>query len=135
MDSKLRDQLASRGIPTFRWAELFEEYDPGMYAAYASWTMRAREHVELEGKVREFIAIAIDCVVAWPSPYIDSHFNKALDEGATVQELADVIVAAGRLMGPHAYIHGFNVLETVVNDRVAKGLPTPRNKADLAPKA
>jgi alkylhydroperoxidase/carboxymuconolactone decarboxylase family protein YurZ len=73
-------------------------------------------------------------VVAWPSPYVDSHFNRALDEGATVQELADVILAAGRLMGPHSYIHGFNVLETVVNDRLEKGLPTPRRKADIHPK-
>jgi alkylhydroperoxidase/carboxymuconolactone decarboxylase family protein YurZ len=133
MDEELRQRLAARGIPTFRWAEVFYEYDPEMYRAYVEWTTRARETVELDEKVREFISIAIDCVVMWPSPYIDSHFNRALDLGASLQELADVILAAGRLMGPHSYIHGFNALETVVNDRAAKGLPAPRRRADVGP--
>ena len=128
----LKARLSAREIPTMRWGELFYEYDPEMYEAYATWTDTARRHVELEPKVREMIAIAIDCVVMWPSPGIDYHFHRALEEGATLQELADVVLATGRMMGPHSYSHGFSALEKVVEERAAKGLPTPRRREDRA---
>lgn len=121
----LKAEMAEHELPVFRWGELFYEYDPGMYEAYVAWTTRAREHVELEPKVREFIAIAIDSVVMWPSPYIDVHMNKAFDAGATAQEIADVVLATGRLMGPHSYTHGLNTLEKVVNERRAREAVTP----------
>jgi alkylhydroperoxidase/carboxymuconolactone decarboxylase family protein YurZ len=128
----LKARLSAREIPTMRWGELFYEYDPEMYEAYANWTSTARQHVELEPKVREMIGIAIDCVVMWPSPGIDYHFHRALEEGATLQELADVVLATGRMMGPHSYSHGFSTLERVVEERAAKGLPTRRRRADRA---
>jgi alkylhydroperoxidase/carboxymuconolactone decarboxylase family protein YurZ len=128
---ELRKKMTAHELPMFRWAELFYEHDPGMYTAYVDWTTRAREHIELDPKIREFIAVAIDCVVMWPSPYLDVHMNKAFDAGATVQELADVVLATGRLMGPHSYTHGFNALEKVVNDRDAKGYRTPKRRSDL----
>lgn len=133
MPEKLRKKMTANALPIFRWGELFYEYDPGMYTAYVDWTTRARKHVELDPKVREFIAIAIDCVVMWPSPYLDVHISKAFDAGATVQEIADVILATGRLMGPHSYTHGFNALEKVVLERKAKRLTTPRRRATARP--
>ncbi len=130
---ELRDTMAANELPVLHWSELFYEYDPQTYAAYVAWTTRARQHIELDPKIREFIAIAIDCVVAWPSPYIDVHLNKAFDAGATVQEIADVIMATGRLMGPHSYTHGFYALEKVLGEREAKGLKTPRRREKLDP--
>jgi alkylhydroperoxidase/carboxymuconolactone decarboxylase family protein YurZ len=127
----LRKVMEDHELPMFSWAESFYKYDPGMYEAYVAWTTRSREHVELDPKIREFIAIAIDAVVQWPSPYYDVHMNKALNAGATAQEIADVILATGRLMGPHAYTHGLDTLERVLKEREAQGLRTPLTKADL----
>jgi alkylhydroperoxidase/carboxymuconolactone decarboxylase family protein YurZ len=87
--------------------------------------------VELEPKIREMVAIVVNCVVMWPSPYADVHFNRALDEGATVQELADVVLATGRMVGPHAYTHGFNLLAKVLAERAESGLSSPRRRDDL----
>ncbi|MCU1495697.1 MAG: gamma-carboxymuconolactone decarboxylase [Acidimicrobiaceae bacterium] len=126
----LREIMTRNELPMFSWAESFYRYDPGMYEAYVAWTTRAREHVELEPKVREFLAIAIDSVVSWPSPYFDVHMNKAFDAGATAQEIADVILATGRLMGPHAYTHGLNTLDKVVKERGEKGLKTPMHRGE-----
>jgi alkylhydroperoxidase/carboxymuconolactone decarboxylase family protein YurZ len=127
----LRKVLAENELPVLGWAEAFYRFDPEMYESYVAWTTRARVNVELEPKVRELIAIAIDSVVMWPSPYIDVHINRAISAGATVQEIADTILESGRLMGPHSYSHGFNALDNVLKDREARGVPTPMRKSDL----
>jgi alkylhydroperoxidase/carboxymuconolactone decarboxylase family protein YurZ len=128
---ELESRLSERHIPAMAWGKVFYEYDPGMYQAYVEWTTRARQHVELEPKIREMVAIVVNCVVAWPSPYADVHFHRALEEGATVQELADVVLATGRMVGPHAYTHGFNLLAKVLEDRERAGQPSPRSRSDL----
>jgi hypothetical protein len=79
---ELESRLSERHIPAMAWGKVFYEYDPGMYKAYVEWTTRARQHVELEPKIREMVAIVVNCVVAWPSPYADVHFHRALEEGA-----------------------------------------------------
>lgn len=125
-------ELTAHDIPVMPWGKLFHEYNPDMYRAYVEWTTKSRQHVELEPKVREMISIAINCVVMWPSPYFDFHVNRALDEGATVQELADVVLATGRVMGPHSYTHGLYALDNAVKDRAARGEPVPRRRSDLS---
>ena len=129
MDERVRAKIVSHGLPLRRWQEFFAEYDPDLFSAYVDWWTRARQHVELEDKVREFVAVAIDAVVDYPG--IDMHIHMALDAGATVQELVDVVIATGRLMGPHALNRGLTAVDNVVQERQRDGRPTPRRKADL----
>src|ERR1700694_5162247 len=144
MDAKLRDKLASRGIPTFRWAELFDEYDAGRYAEYADWTYAQGAHrarrkgprvYRHRDRLRSHVALAVfRRAVQRQMPPPQPGRAESFDDGTAAQELADVILAAGRLMGPHSYIHGFNGFENVVRDRKAKGIPTPRRNGELVPK-
>jgi alkylhydroperoxidase/carboxymuconolactone decarboxylase family protein YurZ len=127
---QLEGRLAEHHIPAMEWGQIFHDFDPGMYQAYVEWTVRARQHVALEPKIREMVAIVVNCVVAWPSPYADVHYHRALEEGATVQELADVVLATGRLAGPHAYTHGLNLLAKVLADRAKDGRPSRRGRAE-----
>lgn len=127
---QLEARLAEQHIPAMEWGRVFHEFDPEMYRAYVEWTSRARRHVELEPKIREMVAIVVNCVVAWPSPYADVHYHRALEEGATVQELADVVLATGRLTGPHAYTHGLNLLAKVLEERHRNGLPSRRTRSE-----
>ena len=126
MDRKDRDRLEAAGVKILRWQEVLSEYDPDFFAALTDWSIRGRKHQELDPKVREFILIAIDAVVAYPN--IDIHFNNAFDMGATIVELVDVIAATGRLMGPHPMNHGLTALDRVIEDRRSKGLKTPRSR-------
>lgn len=131
MDEEVKAKIQAHGLPLTAWQEMFAEYDPEMFSAYVDWWTRARQHKELEPKVREFIAVAIDAVVDYPG--ITSHVNFALDAGATVQELVDVVIATGRLMGPHAFNRGLTAIEKVVHEREADGRPVQHRREDLPP--
>lgn len=126
MDAKTLDEMRAGGFPTVGWHDVLVKYNPGMLDAYFAWSARSQQHTELPVKVREFIIVAIDAVVAWPSPYIDIHIHNAFDAGATIQELVEVIGTAGFLMGPHALNHGLLCLEKVIQERQADGRATPR---------
>lgn len=118
------------GYPTYKWNEIWKSYDPPKQALYEQWTTQMLTQSELPPKVREFIFVAVDAIVAWPSPYIDGHIHKAFDTGATIQELVEVIETSGYLMGVHALNHGLTSLEHVIEERRAAGRPTPRDAAE-----
>jgi alkylhydroperoxidase/carboxymuconolactone decarboxylase family protein YurZ len=129
--SDILERMRQENLPIFRWAEFFAEQDPEMLASYIDWTTRARQNREIDDKVREFITIAIDAVVSWPSPYIDVHINAAFDAGATRQELLEVVLVAGRLMGPHAMNHGLTAVDKVIREREAAGQKTPVSRESV----
>jgi alkylhydroperoxidase/carboxymuconolactone decarboxylase family protein YurZ len=122
----------SMDYPKYRWNQIWEQYDPDKLALYQQWSNTMLHHRELPPKVREFIFVAVDAIVAWPSPYIDGHIHAAFDNGATVQELVEVIEVAGYLMGVHALNHGLTSLEKVVEERRAAGRSTPRDAEEVA---
>ncbi|MEJ1231019.1 MAG: carboxymuconolactone decarboxylase family protein [Galbitalea sp.] len=117
--------------PKYTWNNVWEEYDQPKLELYQHWSNAILTHKELPPKVREFIFVAIDSVVAWPEPYIDGHIHSAFDNGATIQELVETIETAGYVMGVHAFNHGFTSLERVVARRKAAGSPTPRDASDV----
>jgi alkylhydroperoxidase/carboxymuconolactone decarboxylase family protein YurZ len=106
------------------WTSIFEEYDPAKYAEYLRWRDHALSTKELAPKVRELIIVAIDCYVAWPSPFIDTHINGAFDAGASIQEVLETIVTTAWFNG-HALIHGLIHMEKVIREREAGGMPFP----------
>jgi alkylhydroperoxidase/carboxymuconolactone decarboxylase family protein YurZ len=118
--------------PKYRWNQVWEQYDPEKLRLYQTWTNTMLTHTEISPKVREFIFVAIDAVVAWPSPYIDGHIHAAFDAGATIRELVETIEVAGYVMGVHALNHGLTTLEKVVEERRADGRPAPRDAGEAA---
>ena len=120
--------LGHLGYPSPKWNGIWKQYSPDKVELYFEWTRRMLENKELEPKVRELIIVAIDAVIAWPSPFIDIHINEAFREGATIQELVETMETVGYLMGPHALNHGFTSLEAVIEARKADGLPVPRSR-------
>jgi alkylhydroperoxidase/carboxymuconolactone decarboxylase family protein YurZ len=118
--------------PKYPWNQIWESYDPEKLALYQQWTNQMLSHKELPPKVREFIFVAVDSIVAWPSPYIDGHIHEAFDTGATIQELVEVIEVSGYLMGVHALNHGLTSLEKVILERREAGRIVPRDAAEAA---
>lgn len=127
MDETLRTTLLAHDIPITKWEEIFAEQQPEIFAAYVDWTTKARTLTELDPKVREFILVAIDSIEAWPYTYV--HINNAFNHGATIRELAEVIITAGRLMGPHTFASGLTDLDRVIKERREAGLETPADAA------
>jgi alkylhydroperoxidase/carboxymuconolactone decarboxylase family protein YurZ len=119
------------GTVRLQYIELLKEYAPEYIDAYSVWDRQADNNTELDAKARELVIIAIDTVIMYPYPYIDSHIHKAFNAGATVRELIEVAVTCGRLMGPHAMNYGLRSLYRAVKEREALGLETPHSKTGV----
>jgi alkylhydroperoxidase/carboxymuconolactone decarboxylase family protein YurZ len=107
------------------WWGVFEKYDPDGWAAYQEWFGRQAKPEDLDKRLWELIIVAIDSLVAWPSPYIDLHIHGAFNEGASIQEVVDAILAAGGMGGGHALNHGFTALAKVLAERDEAGETPP----------
>ena len=83
------------------WHDVFRQYDPEQFEAYRTWQASLVNHKELDRKTHELIVIAIDALVAWPSPFIDVHIHGAFDAGATIQEVLESILVAAQFGGGH----------------------------------
>jgi alkylhydroperoxidase/carboxymuconolactone decarboxylase family protein YurZ len=116
------------GEVRLKWHGMLEEFGPEYMEAWRKFSKETNALTELDPKAREFLIVAIDSVIPWPSPYIDSHIHKAFNAGATVRELTEVAVTCGHLMGPHPVNHLLTALYKVITERDEMGLPTPRSK-------
>lgn len=112
------------------WHGVFERYDPELFAVFRNWQKAAVKHRELDHKTHELITVAIDALVAWPSPYIDVHLHGAFDAGATIQEVLDAITCAAMYGGGHAYNHGLTAMAKTLKEREKAGVVTPHRKGD-----
>lgn len=112
------------------WHDVFKEYDPKLFEVFREWQKAAQTHKELDPKTHELIVVAIDALVAWPSPYIDVHIHGAFDKGATVQEVLEAITVAAMFGGGHAYNHALTAMAKTIKERQEAGAPTPRNKEE-----
>jgi len=133
MEHPVIENMRQTVHPVRKWMEMFAEYDPDVLTAWHEMNQKIMKHKELDLKTREFIIAAIDAAVAWP--YITSHINQAFELGATIQELIEVMVVAGFIMGPHAWSWGLSHLDQVIKERQAAGLPTPRTRKDASQSA
>jgi alkylhydroperoxidase/carboxymuconolactone decarboxylase family protein YurZ len=107
------------------WHDVFRQYDPEQFEAYRTWQASLVNHKELDRKTHELIVIAIDALVAWPSPFIDVHIHGAFDAGATIQEVLESILVAAQFGGGHALNHGLTAMAKTIAERSAAGAPTP----------
>lgn len=130
MDDELIRRVEAAGHAKMLWREMLAEYRPELLEAWFEFTRRSFVNREINAKVRELIVVALDAAVDWR--YTDVHVNRAFDEGATIQELVDVIGIAGAVMGPHATSAGMMALDSVIQRRRAEGLPVPLSRDDLA---
>ena len=112
------------------WHGVFEEYDPELFKVFRDWQKAAQKNKELDKKTHELIVVAIDSLVAWPSPFIDVHIHGAFDAGATIQEVLEAITVAAMFGGGHAYNHGLTAMGKTIKERQEAGAPTPRRKGD-----
>lgn len=119
------------GEVRLKWQEMLEEFGPEYLAAWQEWGRSAFTLTELDPKIREFLIVAIDSVIPWPSPYIDSHIHKAFNAGATIREFIELSVSCGYLMGPHSTNHLLTALYKCIKEREELGLETPRTQADV----
>jgi alkylhydroperoxidase/carboxymuconolactone decarboxylase family protein YurZ len=113
---EVAQRLADMGIVASRWQEMLVRYKPEVLEGYLEWSGVARGFEVLTPRVRELIVIAIDCVLNWPSPYIDQHFVNASRLGTPIKEMVEVCVTAGHIGGPHAMTHGLSVLSRLLAD-------------------
>jgi alkylhydroperoxidase/carboxymuconolactone decarboxylase family protein YurZ len=113
--AELQAEIARVGWVQSRWQEVLLEHNPALLESHLAWAHSGENLTELSSKMRELIIIALDCAVRWPSPFIDNHIRKALQEGASVAEIIDVISVTARLLGPHMLNHGLSALGNVLD--------------------
>jgi alkylhydroperoxidase/carboxymuconolactone decarboxylase family protein YurZ len=113
-ESELREEIRRQNMVPSRWQEVLLEHSPPLLEAYLEWSRSGEDLQELDPKTKEFLIIALDCAVRWPSPFIDNHIRKALLAGASVVEVIEVIGVTARLLGPHMLNHGLSALSNVL---------------------
>jgi alkylhydroperoxidase/carboxymuconolactone decarboxylase family protein YurZ len=87
----LADMKAARGyvLPSH---EFLAEQDPGFLEGYdAFFTAAQRDDSPLPRKVREFVLLAADLALGVPANVVGSHAKRAMDHGATEEEVLAVV--------------------------------------------
>jgi alkylhydroperoxidase/carboxymuconolactone decarboxylase family protein YurZ len=120
----LKSMLAT-GMIRRTWQEVLAEFQPDVLSLWNDRRVKYKPQ-ELDPKTREFITLAIAMITN--SHHIANHFNAAYQKGATTQELVDVCVVTGHLMGAQAWDFGLASLDGVIEQRTKAGLPVPRDK-------
>lgn len=84
--------------------EVTKYFDPATLKAWGAYNEEAFKPGKLDVKTKELIAVA--CTYITRCPYcIESHAKKALQAGATKQELAEVIAIAAALNAGASMAH------------------------------
>ncbi len=97
------------------WTQILSELMPDMLE---SW-LDIRQHVADDGvlsrKIKEFILIGINLVRRYPSG-VENHMRKALEHGATKEEIMEVIATAVISSSAPAIINGPRVLKKLLEE-------------------
>lgn len=106
----LRDEFIElRGYWNPTWAAILDE-DPEFFSSYLEFSGVPWRHGPLEPKVKEFIYIAVDAAATHLFiPGIRTHIKRALEYGATAQEIMEVLELTSTL-GIHAANIGVPIL-------------------------
>jgi alkylhydroperoxidase/carboxymuconolactone decarboxylase family protein YurZ len=115
-----RDKDAMRSF------ELLERYAPGVSEAYIGLrreAFRTERDSSLPDRVRELVIIAIECALMRTSPPPVMHARLAVDAGASVEEIAEVVALcipiAGMLTYQESGKHVIAAAEAYVRERDA----------------
>ncbi len=115
-EQEQRATIAELGHVPSKWQELLIEHHPEVLTTYLEWAKAASVRTEISPKLRELIIIAVDCAVRYPSPFIDNHIRKAMDAGATLREVIEVIEVTSQLLGPQMLNHGLTAVAKVIDE-------------------
>jgi alkylhydroperoxidase/carboxymuconolactone decarboxylase family protein YurZ len=112
------------------YLEFWAKYHPELHDAYYRLIQeRFALRKELRKRTEELVVTAIDSLISWPEPLLDSHIHLAFDAGATAQELVEAILVVGRFDdGLRGMQSGFDALRRVIDEREAQGDPAPRTR-------
>jgi alkylhydroperoxidase/carboxymuconolactone decarboxylase family protein YurZ len=114
--------------------ELFRQFDAGLYATWGEALQQAVEPDELDVRSRAVLRVAIDSVVHWSLPIIESHVEDAFNAGSNVAELLEASLHVSSLEGgTHGLHDALEALEMVIQAREKAGRPTPRRGNGLKP--
>src|SRR5262245_46534410 len=107
--------------------ELFRQFDAALYATWGQALQQAVEPDELEVRSRAVIRVALDAVVQWSLPIMESHVEDAFNAGSNVAEILEASLHVSSLEGgTHGLHDALEALEMVIQAREKAGLPTPR---------
>jgi alkylhydroperoxidase/carboxymuconolactone decarboxylase family protein YurZ len=120
---QLRDEfIEARGYWNAFWDSLLD-LDPEFFEAYTQFSSVPWRHGPLDPKIKEFIYIAVDAAATHLYvPGIRQHVKRALELGATGQEIMEVLELTATL-GIHACNIGVPIL---VEELEAAGQPVSR---------
>ncbi|MDV3125792.1 carboxymuconolactone decarboxylase family protein [Mycobacterium sp. 21AC1] len=97
------DFMRRRGYWHQTWDDVLM-MDPDMFEAYTAFSTAAADEGSLDTRLRELIYIAIDCVPTHLYvPGVEIHSRKALDAGATPEQILTAIEIAA-LLGADPYL-------------------------------
>ena len=118
----LCDQLRAIGEWNPNW-EPFYQLDPAWTEAFMAMGLKPMLCGALDAKTIEFIAIAVDasCTHLY-APGVRRHIRKALDLGATKDEIAAVLQCVS-VLGIHTMSLGAPILHEALAAREAAALP------------
>lgn len=92
------------------------ELDPDWLEAFMNYGRAVTENSGLDPKVRELIYIAVDgCVTHLYGPGTKSHIRRALELGATKEEILGVLKIV-TLVGAHSTAAGFPIVQEVLRE-------------------
>jgi alkylhydroperoxidase/carboxymuconolactone decarboxylase family protein YurZ len=113
---------------------LFGQFDAALYATWGEALQRAVEPDELDLRSRAVLRVALDSVVHWSLPIIESHVEDAFNAGSNVAELLEASLHVSSLEGgTHGLHDALEALEMVIQAREQAGRPTPRRGTGLQP--
>jgi alkylhydroperoxidase/carboxymuconolactone decarboxylase family protein YurZ len=113
------------------WGEQWEtilQLDPEFMRAYLNFSAVPWKKNHLDDKTKEFMYIAVDAAATHLyEPGIRQHIKKALEFGATEQEIMEVLELAATL-GIHAMNVGVPILVEVLEEKGLRTGPSPLNE-------
>jgi alkylhydroperoxidase/carboxymuconolactone decarboxylase family protein YurZ len=118
--------IAIRGTWGDTW-ETILTLDPEFMRAYLNFSAVPWKKNHLDDKTKEFMYIAVDAAATHLYvPGIRAHIRKALEFGATTQEIMEVLELASTL-GIHAMNIGVPILVQVLEEKGLRTGPAPLN--------
>lgn len=103
--------------------QLWDHFDPGIWEASVERANAPGVSHLIDQKTTELLVSAIDIAAQYPSPYLDAHLHLALDYGATIRELYEVMDIVGEFEGAHAHTDGSTAIVRVMLERDRLGEP------------
>lgn len=118
MDRDLIDEMYAKRGYLFEWQVLLADAAPEFLRSFdATWTQVNSDRPDgLEVKYRELVYSVVASVLG-EDTVAKNHMHKALDHGATRQELIDGLLVGWTPSGSKTLIHGLRALVDVLKER------------------